>query len=172
MMQDDGHRRRLLLRRLWLRSPLLLRRLLAERLHARFNIAAVGVFFDPQGRVLLLRHVLRADSGWGLPGGFLQAGEEPESGLARELREETGLVCDVPQLLCAAPQPRGRAYELVYLADIPDPRPFHPNLEIFEGRWCRPSELPAGMPISQQGYVRAAVRRRPVVRQVGAPSVG
>src|ERR1043165_6051075 len=43
------------------------------------------------GRVLLLRHVLRKGSGWGIPGGFLRAGEQPEEAVCRELREETGL---------------------------------------------------------------------------------
>ena len=52
---------------------------------------ASRMIFDDQGRILLLEHVFRPDSGWGIPGGFLGRNEQPEEGLRRELREEIGI---------------------------------------------------------------------------------
>jgi ADP-ribose pyrophosphatase YjhB (NUDIX family) len=51
-------------------------------------------------RVLLGRR--RGDPGaglWDLPGGFLDEGEDPEAGLRREIREETGLEVELVEFL-------------------------------------------------------------------------
>src|ERR1044072_5231387 len=80
-----------LLARAWRGSPLFVKRAGVWLTQARFAVTAGGVISDEGGRVLLLRHVLRKGSGWGIPGGFLEAGEQPEEAVRRELREETGL---------------------------------------------------------------------------------
>jgi ADP-ribose pyrophosphatase YjhB (NUDIX family) len=52
------------------------------------------MLFDDEGHILLLEHVFRADRGWGVPGGFINKGEQPEQALRRELREEVDIEID------------------------------------------------------------------------------
>ena len=83
-----------LLGALWLRAPKSLRRWGVRLVEPRFTVTAGAVVQDEEGRVLLLHHRYRAGSGWGIPGGFLEKGEQPEEALRRELREEVGLEVD------------------------------------------------------------------------------
>lgn len=48
-----------------------------------------AIVFTPEGEIVLLRHSYVR--GWYLPGGGREAGEEPETAILRELREEIGL---------------------------------------------------------------------------------
>jgi 8-oxo-dGTP diphosphatase len=58
------------------------------------EITQRAVLFDDSGRTLLLQY--DADHGWwAFPGGRLRAGESPEEGLRREVREETDLSVEV-----------------------------------------------------------------------------
>ncbi len=55
-------------------------------------VPAAIALIEHRGRVLLGRRARPPYEGtWDLPGGFLEAGETPERGLARELREELGV---------------------------------------------------------------------------------
>ena len=54
------------------------------------RIRLTGILVE-DGKVLLVKEVLRERSRWNLPGGGLEPGETIEAGLIRELREETGL---------------------------------------------------------------------------------
>ena len=55
-------------------------------------VPAAVALVERGDRVLLVRRARPPYAGtWDLPGGFLEAGETPERGLRRELREELGL---------------------------------------------------------------------------------
>ncbi len=61
-------------------------------LHFNPAVAAGAIVSRPDGRVLLLRRAREPAQGrFGLPGGFVDTGEEVEQALRRETREETGL---------------------------------------------------------------------------------
>src|SRR6185436_13869088 len=80
-----------LLGAIWRRVPGRLRRWTVRLSHPQFAVTAGAVIRDSQGRVLLLKHRFRPGTGWGMPGGFMMVGEQPQDALRRELREEVGL---------------------------------------------------------------------------------
>lgn len=65
-------------------------------------IVAVGAFvFDAEGRVLLVERGTPPGEGlWTVPGGKLESNETLAQAVAREVREETGLVVEVGALAC------------------------------------------------------------------------
>src|ERR1044072_1740260 len=68
-----------------------MRRWSVRSTQARFTVTAGALIFNDANEVLLLKHRFRTGSGWGIPGGFLEHGEQPEQALRRELGEEIGL---------------------------------------------------------------------------------
>lgn len=54
------------------------------------------------GEVLLVRHVGNSEV-WELPGGRLNKGEDPKSGLAREIEEELGIAIHVGDAIAVDP---------------------------------------------------------------------
>jgi ADP-ribose pyrophosphatase YjhB (NUDIX family) len=65
-------------------------------------VVAVGaIVFDDQGRVLLVERGRPPGVGlWSVPGGKLEHAETLAQAVAREVREETGLVVEVGPLAC------------------------------------------------------------------------
>jgi 8-oxo-dGTP diphosphatase len=59
---------------------------------------ASAVFFDAEGRLLVLRHSYGANP-WGWPGGVAEADEPPRNTARREVKEEIGLVTEPGPLL-------------------------------------------------------------------------
>lgn len=70
--------------------------------NATTPVVAVGGFvFDRDGRVLLVQRGRPPGKGlWTVPGGRLEPGETLVQGVAREVREETGLIVEVGVLAC------------------------------------------------------------------------
>jgi ADP-ribose pyrophosphatase YjhB (NUDIX family) len=61
---------------------------------------AVAVVVLLDGQLLLARRVNEPGRGyWSLPGGYMDAGEDPRQAASRECREETGLMVRVTRLL-------------------------------------------------------------------------
>jgi 8-oxo-dGTP diphosphatase len=65
------------------------------------RVAAYNVCVDTEQRLLLCRlsDITEAPGAWTLPGGGIDYGEPPEVGAIRELREETGLIGQIDELL-------------------------------------------------------------------------
>ena len=75
----------------WKVIPSWLRLRLIRVTQEKFTASTAAVITNDRGQVLLLEHLLRPFSGWGLPGGFMSAGEQPEETIRREILEETGI---------------------------------------------------------------------------------
>lgn len=62
----------------------------------KHSVSVAGIVIDDQDRVLVIQ---RRDNGhWEPPGGVLELDESPESGVRREVLEETGVVVEVVTL--------------------------------------------------------------------------
>jgi 8-oxo-dGTP diphosphatase len=69
-------------------------------------ISADAVVFDMHGRLLLIRRKHEPFQGsYAFPGGFVEAGETTEAAALRELKEETGIDGQDPQLIGVYSQP-------------------------------------------------------------------
>ena len=61
----------------------------------KWVFVVAGVLVDTRGNVLLAQRASGAMAGlWEFPGGKLEQGETPKGALARELKEELGIVVD------------------------------------------------------------------------------
>jgi ADP-ribose pyrophosphatase YjhB (NUDIX family) len=142
----------------WRALPKRARRAIVRVIEPHFTVATSVVIHDDEGRVLLLKHVFRPGSGWGVPGGFLAKREQPEDAIRRELREEIGLELDALELGFVHTLEFTNQIEIVFRArGRGEPRPR--GLEIETYRWFPTSELPEELPASQ---------RRVIARTLGA----
>ena len=81
--------------------------------HDRFLVGVTGLGVDGDGKVLLARHRFGAPQ-WRFLGGFLHPRERVEDALAREIREETGLVVEVGPVLEVVTGYRWERVEIVF----------------------------------------------------------
>ncbi len=145
-----------LLAAVYRRMPVSLRRGLVLLTQSRFTATAGAVIVDEQGRVLLVKHVFRPGSGWGVPGGFLNKGEQAEEALRRELREELDLEIEQVQLVFVRMVRPVNQLEIVFRCRaVGTPRPC--NFEVHSVEWFDPDQLPDDLPLSQRQTIRRAL---------------
>lgn len=137
----------------WRHAPRFLKRWSVRVMNARFTVTAAGIISDPNGRVLLLKHRFRAGSGWGIPGGFLEAGEQPEDGLRRELREEIGVELQSVKLYKARTFKTARQIEIIFRGRTRDSATPQSN-EIKKAAWFTLESLPEGLPDDQRQLIK------------------
>lgn len=147
-----------LLAKLWRGSPARVRRLGVWVTQARFTVTAGAVVLDDAGRVLLLQHTFRRGSGWGIPGGFVERGEQPDEAIRREMREEAGVEIDRVRLVAARTLRRPRQVELLYVARLGEgERPRAVSAEIRSAEWFAPDALPDSLPRDQRRLIARAL---------------
>ena len=124
-------------------------------MHAQFTVTAGAIVFNDAGQVLLLKHRFRAGSGWGLPGGFLEAGEQPLDALRRELREEIGMEIKEVEVFAARSFRKPQQVEVLFRCRAngsAQPQ----NVEIETAEWFSLKSLPEGLPKDQRLFVERA----------------
>src|SRR5215211_6766089 len=148
-----------LLGRVWRGSPRFVRRAGVLLTQPRFTVTAGAVVSDERGRVLLLRHVLRGGSGWGMPGGFLKASEQPEEAVRRELREETGLELDSAELAFVRTLAHVRQVEVIFRCRMRAAalEGLEKGFEIDRAEWFARDALPPGLPADQRRLIELAL---------------
>ncbi len=142
-----------LLEAMWLRSPRVIRRWTMRVTNTRFTVTAAAIVLNKDGEVLLLSHRFRSGSGWGIPGGFLGAGEQPEAGLRRELREEIGLELEHAELVSVRTFSQPRQVEIVFLARTKGTA-LPQSMEIKGASWFSIETLPQGLPSDQRSLIK------------------
>ncbi|MGH9906357.1 MAG: NUDIX hydrolase [Pyrinomonadaceae bacterium] len=146
-----------LLAGIWRRFPRALRRLTVRATHHRFSVTAAAIVIDNEGRVLLLKHRFRPGIGWGVPGGFLEADEQPEDGLRRELREEVGLELDDVSLVAARTIKKAKQIEIIFRGR-PKGGASPQSIEISKVGWFYLQKLPEGLPEGQRLLIEEALQ--------------
>jgi 8-oxo-dGTP diphosphatase len=141
---------------LWRKAPKAVRRWGVRFTQPRFQVTAGAVVVNEEGRVLLLKHVFRPGSGWGIPGGFLERGEQPEDAIRRELLEETGLRLESAELAFIRTHERTARVEIIYLGRAQGAVTLQ-GYEIKSGDWFQPDQLPADLSRDQQWIIRAVM---------------
>lgn len=99
--------------KVWKILPVGARRRIVRSTQEKFTVSAATILINERREVLLLDHVLRPRSGWGLPGGFVDFGEQPEQTARREIREEIGI--EVEGLRFYRIRTLGRHVETLYV---------------------------------------------------------
>jgi ADP-ribose pyrophosphatase YjhB (NUDIX family) len=137
--------------KIWKLLPSNLRVRFIRATQTTFTVSVGVIVTDHSDRVLLLDHLLRPASGWGIPGGFLDAGENPEVAAKRELFEETGI--DLANLRLVEMRTIERHVEFIFRATTTDE--VHVlSREILGFGWFQIDELPPEMSQTQQSLIR------------------
>ncbi|MEZ0094673.1 NUDIX domain-containing protein [Streptacidiphilus sp. EB129] len=145
------------------------------------TLAAAVLFFDDEGRVLLVDPVYKP--GWEFPGGVVEEGEAPSRAAAREVAEELGLTVDPDRLRLLVADwephrgPRSGGVRLVFdggrlTADQVSAVSL-PDAELRGWRFAGPEEWPELLQENKLRRLAAAVAAReaavPRYLEAGAP---
>lgn len=136
---------------IWRKMPRFLRMKVIRLTQAKFTVSVAAVITDADGKVLLLEHIFRPASGWGIPGGFVGHGEQPEDAVKRELYEETGLRLENVRLFRA--RILKTHVEFMFEAEGKGTAEVK-SREILKVEWFRPEQMPEEMSSVQKATVR------------------
>ncbi len=122
----------------------------------KFTVSAGAVVFNQKGEVLLLDHLLRPGSGWGVPGGFINPSEQLEEAVRREVREETGIEIENLELVWV--KTIYRHIEAIFRANGIG-EPMVKSFEIKEVKWFPIDQMPSEMSKSQAEIIKKVLSK-------------
>ncbi len=137
--------------RAWRKTPYFIKSYAIRTTQRKFTASVGAVIVNRQGKVLLLEHVLRPASGWGIPGGFMNRNEQPAEAIRREIREEVGLELENVELFSV--RTINRHIEILFRASA-DGEGSIKSIEINKIGWFTISEIPPEMSRTQKQIVR------------------
>jgi 8-oxo-dGTP diphosphatase len=147
-----------LVAKIWKKIPRLLRVNAIRLTQHKFTASVGAVIINKKGEILLLDHLLRPGSGWGMPGGFIEHDEQPEKALEREIREETGL--ELENLEMCRVRVIDRHIEFIYSAEACDGKPQVKSREITAAEWFEPDKIPEEMSSTQKSIIKKVLESK------------
>ena len=141
---------RKVVRKLWKILPTGVRLKIVRTTQTKFTVSVAVVITNERNEVLILNHVLRPFSGWGMPGGFIDRAEQPEAAIRREIREETGI--ELEDLRMFRVRTVNTHVEILFLAKAIG-TPEVKSREIIELNWFAIDELPEKMSREQKAII-------------------
>lgn len=117
----------------------------------KFTVSAAAIITNEKNEVLLLDHVLRPFSNWGIPGGFIETGEQAEEAVHREIFEETGLKLNNVKLLQV--RTTNTHIEIIFRA-FASGKAEAKSREINAAAWFKIDEMPEEMSEKQKSRIR------------------
>lgn len=115
-----------------------------------FTVSVGAIVTNSEGKVLLLDHVLRPASGWGIPGGFINKNEQPAEAVKREICEEIGL--EIENIKMVKAHTYRRHVEILFRAEA-DGEGKVQSLEIKQLKWFPLDEMPPEMNKGQKQLI-------------------
>ncbi len=143
--------------KIWSSTPKFLRLRVIRLTQKKFTASVAAVIVNQQREVLLLDHVLRPFSSWGLPGGFMEAGEQPESAIKREIYEETGLELEAVKMFRI--RTLGRHIEILFTAE-PKGTARVKSREIKDFGWFKAEDMPEKMSTGQKSIIKKVLAEK------------
>ncbi|MCA1594325.1 MAG: NUDIX hydrolase [Acidobacteria bacterium] len=144
---------------LWRSAPKGVRRWGVWLAEPRFTVTAGAVIEDEGGRVLLFHHVFRKGVRWGIPGGFLAKGEQPEEALRRELREEVGAEVERAEFAFARTLARPHQVEIIFRCRMraASITARSESFEVDKAKWFERDALPTELGPDQRRIIERAL---------------
>ena len=139
-----------LVAKIWRNLPPFVRMKLVRVSQKKFTASVAAIITNERREVLLLEHVLRPGSGWGIPGGFMEHGEQPEQAICREIGEETGLKLENVRLYRA--RVLRRHIEFVFRAEAQGEARIL-SREIIQAGWFEIAKMPEKMSRTQKSLI-------------------
>lgn len=151
------------------RLPGPLKRTLVRAGTPSYTVGAVCLV-EHEGEVLLLWQPHR--SGWTLPGGLLERGEEPADAVRREVREEVGLEIDPGDPVAVGVHPSTQQIDMIYRVRVTERPEVALSTEARKASWWNPDGLTETDRETRRilDLVAAAADRRAPGRLVGDAS--
>ncbi|MGI8494996.1 MAG: NUDIX hydrolase [Pyrinomonadaceae bacterium] len=137
--------------KIWRLSPATVRARFVRLTQQTFTVSVGAIVTNAEGKVLLLDHVLRPASGWGIPGGFINKNEQPAEAVKREICEEIGLEIENIEMVKA--HTYKRHVEILFRAEA-DGEGKVQSLEIKQVKWFSLNEMPQEMNRTQKQLIR------------------
>jgi ADP-ribose pyrophosphatase YjhB (NUDIX family) len=143
--------------KIWSKTPGSVRLRIIRLTQKKFTASVAAVITNKKQEILLLDHVFRPFSNWGLPGGFIETGEQPEDAIEREIFEETGLKLENIQMFRI--RNLSRHIEILYTAESKGIATVK-SREINGLGWFRVDEMPENMSPVQKAIIKKVLDQK------------